>query len=105
MDGKYIIVSARGANAGYINAFTGRYWAGNSCYSVLLDEKLCRHRYAYYFLKTQQEKLVSKQQKAGIPAVSKEQLGKVKVIIPSIEKQEEIVSILDKFDQLANDIS
>ena len=36
-DGEHILVSARGA-AGYINIYKGRYWAGNSCYSVSIDD-------------------------------------------------------------------
>ena len=32
--GNKIIVSARGANAGFVNRISQPYWAGNSCYSV-----------------------------------------------------------------------
>ncbi len=31
--GNKIIVSARGANAGFVNRISQPYWAGNSCYS------------------------------------------------------------------------
>ncbi|MGP0817791.1 restriction endonuclease subunit S [Escherichia coli] len=33
-DGDKIIVSARGANAGFVNKSSTPYWAGNSCYSI-----------------------------------------------------------------------
>ena len=37
--------------------------------------------------------------------LNKEILKKYPIIIPSIQVQEHVVSILDKFDKLANDIS
>jgi len=39
------------------------------------------------------------------PFVSYAALNSVSIPIPSIEKQKEIVAILDKFDALVNDIS
>lgn len=33
-EGPKIIISARGANAGFINKYENRFWAGNSCYSI-----------------------------------------------------------------------
>ncbi|MFA9260408.1 restriction endonuclease subunit S, partial [Klebsiella pneumoniae] len=37
-DGDKIIVSARGANAGFVNKSSTPYWAGNSCYSISVRE-------------------------------------------------------------------
>lgn len=42
---------------------------------------------------------------AGIPHVSGEALSKVVLTIPSFEEQVRIVSILDRFDALCNDLS
>ena len=33
-EGNKILISARGANAGFINKIESRYWAGNSCYTL-----------------------------------------------------------------------
>jgi len=40
-----------------------------------------------------------------VPHVSGETLSNLEFIIPSIEEQERIVAILDRFDKLCNDIS
>lgn len=40
-----------------------------------------------------------------MPAITFGQIGSLKIPIPSIEKQQEIVEILDRFDALVNDIS
>ena len=42
---------------------------------------------------------------AGIPHVSGEALSKIVLTIPSFEEQARIVSILDRFDTLCNDLS
>ena len=38
-DGDKIIISARGANAGFVNYEQGKFWAGNSCYSIDIIDK------------------------------------------------------------------
>lgn len=71
-DGNKIIVSARGANAGFVNKSSTPYWAGNSCYSISVRavEQL-NWMYVYYYLKQSEIRLTGIQQKGGIPAVSK----------------------------------
>ena len=41
----------------------------------------------------------------GVPAVNRSDLQNVMVKIPTLEKQKEIVEILDKFDSLCNDLT
>lgn len=45
------------------------------------------------------------QEGAGYPAISNSKVKKYKIPIPSLAEQERIVTILDKFDKLVNDIS
>jgi len=40
-----------------------------------------------------------------MPILNKTNFSKIKIPIPDLEKQEEIVKVLDKFDKLVNDIS
>ena len=42
---------------------------------------------------------------AGVPHVSCESLGKILLPIPPIAEQNRIVSILDRFDALCNDLT
>lgn len=105
-DGNKIIVSARGANAGFVNKSSTPYWAGNSCYSISVRavEQL-NWMYVYYYLKQSEIRLTGIQQKGGIPAVSKKQMESFLLPIPTISVQRNIVSILDKFDVLTNSIT
>lgn len=96
--GKTVIISARGANAGFVNQTTTPYWAGNSCYSIKVKEiQLVDWLFLYYFLKNSEFNFTSIQQKGGIPAVSKKQVVDIQIPIPPLSVQEEIVQILDRF--------
>jgi type I restriction enzyme, S subunit len=99
--GAKIIISARGANAGFINRIESEYWAGNSCYSLaVIDNHKVNFNFIYFYLKANQSKFMEQQQKGGIPAVSKKQVEEFIIPIPPLPIQEEIVNILDKFTQL-----
>jgi type I restriction enzyme, S subunit len=62
-------------------------------------------KYIYYYLKTKEkhfQKLASKMQ---MPQISLPDTEKLKVPIPSFDEQKRIVSILDKFDAIVNNVS
>ena len=90
-----IIVSARGANAGYVNRVFTNYWSGNSCYTIDVNNVKADWNYVYYWLKSKESKFLSEQQKGGIPAVSKKQVENFPIPIPPLHIQAEIVRILD----------
>lgn len=53
--GNKVIISARGANAGYVNKVLTNYWAGNSCYSLFpLDVQYLNWFFLYYVLKSKE---------------------------------------------------
>lgn len=105
-DGKKVLISARGANAGFVNRIEGKYWAGNSCYSIsVLGESQINWGYIYYFMKNNEKKLLGEQQTGSIPAISKKQIEEFRVPVPPLEVQHEIVHILDDFTLLSAELS
>ncbi|MEF2623047.1 MAG: restriction endonuclease subunit S [Xylanibacter rarus] len=97
-DGNKVIISARGANAGYVNRVFTRYWAGNSCYSISpLNDNYLNWLFLYYSLKNEEKKFMGNQQTGSIPAISKKQIEQIKIPIPPLDVQNEIVRILDTF--------
>ena len=96
-EGKKVLISARGANAGFVNKIEGRYWAGNSCYSISVkDESKLDWNYLYYYMKNNESTLLDKQQTGSIPSISKKQIEEFKVFVPSMDVQKEIVRLLDE---------
>ena len=101
-----IIMSARGANAGYVNKVLVDYWAGNSCYSIdVKDRNKVNWVYLFYLLKNEERNFMINQQTASIPSVSKKQVETYKIPIPPLEIQNAIVTVLDRFEKYANDLS
>ncbi len=99
--GNKIIISARGANAGYVNFEKRNYWAGNSCYSIsMIDEKIFFINYFYYFIKKYEYKFKDNQQSANIPSVSKDDAEKFKVKFPKFKEQTKIGNYFQNLDKL-----
>ncbi|APP13726.1 hypothetical protein BSG92_15575 (plasmid) [Lactiplantibacillus plantarum subsp. plantarum] len=100
-EGDKIVISARGANAGFVNYIDGRFWAGNSCYSVdILDRKKFSVEFMYQFLKRNQHLFTDHQQAANIPSVSKKDVATFIVQFPTQNEQREIASFFKQLDNL-----
>lgn len=101
-----ITVSQGGASSGFVNYMTENFWAGAHCYVVSpSDESYLNNRYLYFILKNSQTLLMDRVVGAGIPGLNSRVLNELKIPIPPLEVQKQIVSILDKFEKLTNDIS
>ena len=57
------------------------------------------------FLKYYLETVRFEVPKSGIPQLTVPMISKIKIPVPSIEEQERIVKILDRFDKLCNDLT
>ncbi len=102
--GNKIIISARGANAGFVNRIFVNYWAGNSCYTIEITDGSVDWNYVYYVLKKDQLSLIGQQQTGGIPAISKKQIENLQIPVPPLPVQQEIVRILDSFSELEKEL-
>ena len=78
----------------------------NNMFKITIQDKSITNTYLYTYL-SQEEiyKKIHNNQNGGMPAVNFKQISSILIPIPPIEEQERIVSILDKFDALVNDIS
>ena len=105
-EGNVITIAARGENAGFINYFDERFWAGGLCYPYnSFDEKTITTKFIFYYLKYKQNyirnRLVAE---GGIPALNKSEIEKFQIPVPPLAIQEKIVEILDKFTQLETEL-
>ena len=98
-EGNKIIISARGANAGFVNFQKEKYWAGNSCYSIdVLNKSNFRILFFYYFIKMFQNRFVENQQAANIPSVSKKDAELFEINLPCLAEQTKIANFLSSID-------
>jgi len=100
-----IIISARGANAGYVNRVFTNFWSGNSCYTIDVFDDKVDWNYLYYYIKDRENSFLDGQQKGGIPAVSKKQVEQFDITIPPLKVQTKIVRILDAFTELTAELT
>ena len=96
-----VTVAARGT-IGYAEYRDYPYYPIIRLLTVIPKEKnYLSTKYLYYVLQRQHYDVP----KTGIPQLTSPMIQKISIPIPSIEEQKRIVSILDRFDKLCNDIS
>lgn len=63
-------------------------------------------RFLFHVLKKQQAKLHSMKRGSGVPHINSKMLANnVAIPVPLLEEQQHVISILDRFDKLTNDLS
>jgi type I restriction-modification system DNA methylase subunit len=84
-----ILCSSSGAYSGFISKYNKRVWASD-CFSIIPKDNI-NNNYIYYFLKMFQEKIYKLQTGLAQPHVYSKNLEQLKIPIPSLERQQEIV--------------
>ncbi len=97
----FIIV---GGSAGEIGWSSSSCWAADDCIYFICEKSLM-NRFLYHALCNQQHYFLSQVRKASIPRLSQDCIKNLKIPLPPLKVQNDIVEILDKFDTLANDLS
>mgnify|MGYP001023187903 CR=1 FL=1 len=106
-DGDFLLISEDGANLLARNtpiAFsaTGKIWVNNHAHILKFNSYEERRFIEFYLNKIDLTPYISG---AAQPKLNKKNLNSIKIPIPSIPKQQCIVSILDKFETLTNSIT
>ena len=96
----YIISAGAAGEIGYSKE---DFWAADDCL-IVYDTKNVLNKYIYYYLLLKQDYIKSNVRKASIPRLSRNIIENLEIPIPSEERQERIVYILDKFDKLCSDL-
>ena len=97
-----ILVARVGANAGYTHLAHGKYDVSDN--TLMLDVK-AEYNLKYIYYQLVNANLHQYAKGGGQPLVTAGQIKKVQVPIPPLPIQERIVTILDRFDTLCNDLT
>ena len=97
---KTFIISA--GSAGEIIYSDREFWAADDVYVLMTKEKISS-KFLYYSLLSKQHVIKSKVRKASVPRLSKEDIEKLFIPLPSLSLQNKIVRILDKFQVMIAD--
>lgn len=102
-DGEYLTWTTDGANAGTVFYRTGKFSVTNVCGLLeVKDKSILNARFGYYVLNMVAPDYVNRGM--GNPKLMSNVMGKIKLPIPSIQVQEEIVRILDNFTDLTAEL-
>lgn len=99
-----VIVAISGATAGKcainkIEAATNQH-----CLNLQIDEKIALYKYVFYCVYGGYERLIGMKQGAR-GDLNSSLIKSLEIYLPSLEEQQRIVDVLDRFDSLCNDLS
>jgi type I restriction-modification system DNA methylase subunit len=93
------ILCSSSGSAGFISKYNKKVWASD-CFSIIPKDNLINNIYLYYLLKNIQDKIYKLQTGTAQPHVYSKDLKELKIPIPSLEKQKEIVEYCEHNDML-----
>ncbi|OLA94673.1 MAG: restriction endonuclease subunit S [Candidatus Melainabacteria bacterium LEY3_CP_29_8] len=79
------------------------FWTVDTIFYTDIDISQAEPKYIYYYL--QKEHLEKLNTAGGVPSLTQAVLNRVAIPVPPLVEQQRIVSILDRFDVLCNDIT
>lgn len=104
-DSPDILVTRTGSTGKIITGVKGCFH--NNFFKVNCDNKLILTKYLFYYLDSPRmyNKMLEVASGGTVPDLPHNKFYDLNIQLPSLEEQERIVSILDKFDKYCNDIS
>ena len=98
-EGEIVVVARSGVSAGFVSYWNQPIFVTDG-FGYENKPELVTTKYLYYLMKSREKELNSMKRGAGVPHISGAALSKV--LFP---EQERIVSILDHFDTICNDLT
>lgn len=102
-DGEYLTWTTDGANAGSVFYRKGKFSVTNVCGLLEIKSKVMIPKFLYYVLSVEAPKYVNAGM--GNPKLMSNVMAKIRVAVPPLEVQCEIVHILDDFTLLSAELS
>ena len=102
-----VITAGDGVGVGKVFHYVeGKYALHQRAYRIHITAPFVLPKYFFYYMKQVFPNYITKTMYEGsVPSIRRPMLNAFSVAIPALEEQERIVSILDRFDALCNDLS
>ena len=106
-EGDTVTTPSRGQGGiGFVGYQKDAFWLGPLCYKIKsTNNAILLNKYLYYYLSCFNEKILAFKKEGGTPSVNASDLVNITIEVPTIEMQERIISILDRFDAICTDIT
>lgn len=96
----FVITAGAAGQIGYSNV---DFWAADDCLTFSNSNELTS-KFIFYFLQTKSDFIKSNVRKSAVPRISKTIFENLKISLPSLSVQNEIIRLLDKFTSLENEL-
>jgi len=102
-----IITAGDGAGVGKVFHFVqGKYALHQRAYRIVPNEKIVLARFAYYYIgATFYNYIMKSSVSSSVVSIRKPMMVDYPIPVPSVKEQERVISILDNFYSLVNDLS
>lgn len=97
----FIITAGAAGSLGYSST---EFWAADDCYFFECARDVILNKFLFYALDSQQERILGMVRKASIPRLGRSSIENLSIPIPPLPVQERIVSILDSFSAICNNL-
>ncbi|WP_237212319.1 restriction endonuclease subunit S [Rothia nasimurium] len=106
-DEKAIITAGDGVGVGKVFHYQdGKYALHQRAYRIVIQDPSVEPKFAFYYIQNNFKRYLEKTAvHASVTSLRKPMFEKYQIPVPSVGDQQRIVKILDKFDDLVNDIS
>lgn len=107
-DGTFLLMGEDGSviqknGAPVLNWATGKIWVNNHAHVLVEKSGDVRLRFVYHYLQTID---ISSYVTGGTqPKLNQGNMNRIAIPVPSVDEQERVIEVLDKFDALVNDLS
>ena len=99
-----VIVAISGASAGRCAINKIPLTTNQHCLNIEIDPNVAMYKYVFYCVCSRYEELLSRKEGAR-GDLNASRILSLKIPIPSLEDQKRIITILDRFDTLCNDLT
>ncbi|OAD18328.1 Type I restriction-modification system,specificity subunit S [Mycoplasmopsis meleagridis] len=99
------ITIVRCGTVGLVQWQENDFWASEKCITLEFDEKILIKKFLYYFLKTKQKEIFESNVNSFPWMLNINFIKNLALKIPSLEKQNKIVNVLDNFESICSSLN
>lgn len=90
-----ISISEGGNSCGYVQYNKSKFWSGGHCYTLHIKPTArISTLFLFHFLKWKEEDIMALRIGSGLPNIQKKDLYKVRIIVPTFDKQQQLIALL-----------
>ena len=90
-----ISISEGGNSCGYVQYNKSKFWSGGHCYTLHIKPTArISTLFLFHFLKWKEKDIMALRIGSGLPNIQKKDLSKVRIIVPTFDKQQRLIALL-----------